>query len=166
MAKVIFLHLSVILFTGGGVCLSACWDTMPPPEQTHTPPEQTPHGNRHPPGADSPLRSRHPPRADTPQSSQPPGTKYTTPVPRIGSTSGRYASRITGMQSCLAIIISLHTRSVRCKSKLGLQNFWCKIPWVSPLNFFFEECGVQSIPPPLSLKENWVRTWCFGFELV
>ena len=30
--KVIFLHLSVILFTvGGGVCLSACWDTHPPP---------------------------------------------------------------------------------------------------------------------------------------
>ena len=30
--KVIFLHLSVILFTvGGGVCLSVCWDTHPPP---------------------------------------------------------------------------------------------------------------------------------------
>ena len=29
VAKVIFLHLSVILFTGG-VCLSACWDTAPP----------------------------------------------------------------------------------------------------------------------------------------
>ena len=27
--KVIFLHLSVILFTVG-VCLSACWDTTPP----------------------------------------------------------------------------------------------------------------------------------------
>ena len=25
--KVIILHLFVILFTGGGVCLSACWDT-------------------------------------------------------------------------------------------------------------------------------------------
>ena len=24
-----FLHLSVILFTGGGVCLSVCWDTHP-----------------------------------------------------------------------------------------------------------------------------------------
>ena len=29
VAKVMFLHLSVILFTGG-VCLSACWDTTPP----------------------------------------------------------------------------------------------------------------------------------------
>ena len=38
--KVIFLHLSVILFTGG-VCLSACWDTTPqdqaPPWSRHTP---------------------------------------------------------------------------------------------------------------------------------
>ena len=42
--------LSVILFTGGGVCLSACWDkpphpgTRPPPQSRHpleqTPPEQ------------------------------------------------------------------------------------------------------------------------------
>ena len=39
--KVMFLHVSVILFTGG-VCLSACWDT--------TPPEQTPPGQA-PPGA-------------------------------------------------------------------------------------------------------------------
>ena len=41
VAKVIFLHMFVILFTGGGVCLSTCWDTNPP-------------------GADPP-RSRHPP---------------------------------------------------------------------------------------------------------
>ena len=32
---------------GGGVCLSACWDTTPQ--------------SRHPPGADTPPRSRHPP---------------------------------------------------------------------------------------------------------
>ena len=35
VAKVIFLHLSVILFTGGGICLSACWDTIP--RSRHTP---------------------------------------------------------------------------------------------------------------------------------
>ena len=29
--KVMFLHMSVILFTGG-VCLSACWDTPPGPD--------------------------------------------------------------------------------------------------------------------------------------
>ena len=33
VAKVIFLHLSVILFTAG-VCLSACWDATPPAKET------------------------------------------------------------------------------------------------------------------------------------
>ena len=46
VAKVMFLHLSVILFTGG-VCLSACWDITPlrsrhpPPPGPGPPPEQT-----------------------------------------------------------------------------------------------------------------------------
>ena len=58
-----FLHVSVILSTGGGVCLSlsACWDTDPPgadPPWSRPPLEQTP------PGAD-PSRSR-PPRPGTP----------------------------------------------------------------------------------------------------
>ena len=37
-----FLHLSVShsVHREGGVCLSGCWDTRPPPGQT--PPEQTP----------------------------------------------------------------------------------------------------------------------------
>ena len=48
MAKVIFLHLSVILFTGG-FCLSACWDTPPGAD----PPDQAP-PRPHPPGADTP----------------------------------------------------------------------------------------------------------------
>ena len=51
VAKVIFLHLFVILFTGG-VCLSAYWDTTPPPSKPlprPDPPEQTPPRSRHPP---------------------------------------------------------------------------------------------------------------------
>ena len=40
------LHLSVILFIGWGVCLSACWDTHPSGADTPLPP-----------GADTPLRS-------------------------------------------------------------------------------------------------------------
>ena len=64
---------------GGGVCLSACWDTTPQkqtppkkqtPPQEQTPPraaEQTPPKSRHPPEADTPPKSRHPPKeADTP----------------------------------------------------------------------------------------------------
>ena len=38
-AKVMFLHLPVILFTGRGVCLNACWDTHTP--GTDTPPPHT-----------------------------------------------------------------------------------------------------------------------------
>ena len=50
LRRLCFLQASV--HGGGGVCLSACWDTTPYQEQT--PPEQTP------PGADTP-QSRHPP---------------------------------------------------------------------------------------------------------
>ena len=50
--KVMFLHVSVILFTGG-VCPIACWDT-------HTPSPLT--KGRHPP----PREQTPPPRADTP----------------------------------------------------------------------------------------------------
>ena len=49
VAKVIFLHLFVIMFTvGRGVCLSAWWDTTPPWEQT-------------PPRADTSPRADPPP---------------------------------------------------------------------------------------------------------
>ena len=53
-----------------GVCLSACWDTNTPPEQT-PPWEQNPPPEQTPPGADTPPRE-----ADS----------------SIRSTSGRYAS--------------------------------------------------------------------------
>ena len=50
VVKVMFLHLSVILSMGGGVCLSACWDTTPTPRpglpwSTHPP---TPSPSREP----------------------------------------------------------------------------------------------------------------------
>ena len=53
--KVMFLHVSVILFTGG-VCPIACWGTPPgadPLPGADSPWEQTPPGSRHPPGADT-----------------------------------------------------------------------------------------------------------------
>ena len=61
VAKVMFLHLSVILFTGG-VCLSACWDTTsriryPPGAATPPPPKQTPPRSRPPTEADSGIWS-------------------------------------------------------------------------------------------------------------
>ena len=68
---------------GGGVCLSAWWDTTPPGEDTpgaDTPQEQTPPGTRH-----TPLGPDTPPRADTP-------LEQTPPLPRDGHCCGRYAS--------------------------------------------------------------------------
>ena len=35
--RAIFSQASVILFTGGGFCLSACWDTTPPQPGRHPP---------------------------------------------------------------------------------------------------------------------------------
>ena len=72
-AKVIFLHLSVILFTVG---VSASVHAG-----IHTPRQQTPPfpGSRHPPEADNP------PEADTPQSRHPLGSRHPpgkqTPLP-------------------------------------------------------------------------------------
>ena len=53
-AKMLFLHLSVILSTvGRGVCLSACWDTPHPPGQT------PPLGRHHPLGRNPPPPKFH-----------------------------------------------------------------------------------------------------------
>ena len=93
VVKVIFLHLSVILFTGG-VSASVHAGIPPPRADTsreQTPPwEQTPPRSRHPqsrhplgaeppPGADT-LPGSRPPRADTPRSRPP---REQTP-PRAG----------------------------------------------------------------------------------
>ena len=78
-----FSQACVILFTGGGVCLSACWDTTlpeqtPAPQSRHPPAADTPLGADtpleqapNPPGADTPLRADTP-RADTPLEQTPP----------------------------------------------------------------------------------------------
>ena len=74
--RIMFLHLSVILFTRGS--------QTPPPGQTppgKTPPRQTPPPGRHPPG-------QTPPQADTSPRQTPPGQ---TP-PGDDHCSGRYTS--------------------------------------------------------------------------
>ena len=78
MAKVIFLHLSVILFTGGSASVHA---GIPPPwEQTpltHSPREQTlweqTSSRRHPP------RTGHPPQEQTSQEQTPHWSRHTSP---------------------------------------------------------------------------------------
>ena len=102
---------------GGGVCLSACWDTTPwtrrPPGSRHpldqAPPEQTP-----PPRSRHPARSRHttwdqtPSRPSTPPSgSRHPRTRHTpqdqacTPQQTATVADGTHP---TGMHSCLALM--------------------------------------------------------------
>ena len=80
-AKVIFLHLSVILFTGGGVWLSAYWDTPPGADSP-----RRPKLSRHPweqtlPRADSPLGADSP-REQTPLTVDTPSPQYTPPGSR------------------------------------------------------------------------------------
>ena len=82
----------VCLSTGGeSVCLSACWDARPPPDQAgRTPPAPPPRPGGPPPDqADTPLDQGEPPRPGRPPRTRenPPG-KQTS----IRSTSSWYAS--------------------------------------------------------------------------
>ena len=92
---------------GGGVCLSACWDTTPTgpgtPLGADTPWTRHPQ-SRHPPGADTPPgagtlpRSRHPQEADTPwDQAHPPGPGV-HPQQTATVADGTHP---TGMHSCL-----------------------------------------------------------------
>ena len=85
LGKVMFLYVSVILFTGG-VCPITCWDAHPPQTRGRYPPDRGRHpprpeagtpprpeaGTPHSPGpeAGTPTRDQRqaPPRADTPPS--------------------------------------------------------------------------------------------------
>ena len=92
-----YVFTGVCLSTGGGVCLSACWDTTPQEQipQSRTPPEQTPPAQT-PSRADTPQDppSRHPPAADTP----PPGAD--TPSPFQETATAVDGTHPTGMHSC------------------------------------------------------------------
>ena len=95
VAKVIFLHLSVIysVHRGGGLpqCMLGYQDAAPPgadtPPESRHPPEQTPHPRADTPqeqtpplGLSTPPRLSTPPGQSTPpRLSAPPGTKYTPP---------------------------------------------------------------------------------------
>ena len=73
VAKVIFLHLFVILFTGGRggsasmhAGIPPPWDQADPPDQTPPRSDTTPRDQADPPGSDTTPRIRHhPPRSDT-----------------------------------------------------------------------------------------------------
>ena len=88
--KVIFLHLSVILFTGGS---ASVYGGIPISPREQTPPRADTLRSRHSLelGADTPW-SRHPPRAGTPRSQEQTPTPLCSACWKIRSTSGRYAS--------------------------------------------------------------------------
>ena len=116
------LHLSVSHYVhsgGGGVCLSACWDTHSPQEQTSprgadTPLEQISLGGRHSPEQTSPRADTHPqeqtppPRADTHPQEQTHPEADTHPreqTPPCAVHAGRYGQEVggthpTGMHTC------------------------------------------------------------------
>ena len=103
--KVIFSQASVILFTRGGVCLSACWDT--------TPGKETPLARSPLPGKETPLARQTPPwQGDAPLARQ---TPLHSACWKIQSTSGRYASYWN------AILVG----SVTANVKWTPQNFHC-----------------------------------------
>ena len=104
-AKFMFLHVCGILSTGGGVCLSACWDTTP--LGADTPPGADPPGTSDPPG------SRHPPGSDPPLG---PGTPQDQTPPCCAVHAGRYGQQAggmhpTGMQSRFC----LYLKTVLCQ---------------------------------------------------
>ena len=119
-AKVIFLHLFVILFTGG-VCLSACWDT------NHCPPwEQTPPLGADPPRPDTP-QSRHPPRSRPPQEQThpppPPGSRPPPPGSRLQYTVYERPVRI--LLECILVYNIIYCRiceKIRCCAVLIMLN--------------------------------------------
>ena len=99
LRRLCFYTCLVILFTGG-VCLSACWDTLPPgadtpPRSRHPleadPPDQAPPQSRHPPDQAPPDQA--PPGVDTPRA-DPPDIPPEQPFPP-GSRPSRQTATVT-----------------------------------------------------------------------
>ena len=80
VAKVMFLLMSVILSTGGGLCLSACWDTATPTRRRHPCGQGEPPKEAHPHQGEPPLPRRPPREGGTPLPRRPPQKE--TPLPR------------------------------------------------------------------------------------
>ena len=127
VAKVMFLHLSVIL-SMGGVCLSVCWDTTPLPPGSRHPPDQAyppaPPRNRHPPS------NRHPPGSGTPRS-------------RDGYCCGRYASYWNAF--LLKGYYYLHVPYIRSTSQCRkqLEYIDCGAPKIN--DFLNKYCWISHI---------------------
>ena len=113
-----FLHMSVILFTGGEVCRIACWDTPPPRPEAGTPQtrDSTPPKDQTPQDQTPQTTGRHPQdQRKAPPGPDPPGldTTPSAPPPRPSAVhAGRYGQQAcgthpTGIQSCFLLFPSL-----------------------------------------------------------
>ena len=139
VVKVIFLHLSVILSTGG-VCRSACWDTTP----TRRPAP--------------PPRSRHPPRARSPQDQAPNWTRH--PPPGSRRLLLRTGTHPTGMHSCCTIsVLTQLTQNwvfptVSYRSLQGPQPHVQLAPFCSSQNI---QCLEAATEPDDTSKQWWIE---------
>ena len=93
VAKVMFLQVCVCPQVGEGVCLSACWDAIPPQDGEPPPGWRTPPRWRTPSDGDTPPGWRHPPDGEPPPEKQ---------TPAYGLRAA--GTHPTGMHSCLKIV--------------------------------------------------------------
>ena len=115
----------VCLSTGGGVCLSACWDARPP-QTRQTPPDQAdpPRTRQTPPGPGRhpPPRLGRPPQLGRPprdQADPSPRTRQTPPGKQTPAYGLRAAgTHPTGIHSCL--VVSVNTFIIIQKSIPGI----------------------------------------------
>ena len=108
MAKVIFLHLFVILFRGGSASVHAGMPPPPPGSRDAIPGSR----HRHPP------RSRHPPEQTPPAADTPPPEADSG----IRSMSGRYVSYWNAFLSCLFLLTSW---TVVCLTQRYVEGPYC-----------------------------------------
>ena len=112
----------VRLSTGGGVCLSACWDAIPPwmenpprdgepPSLGWRPPRPPLDGETTPPDGEPPA----------PDGEPPPGKQ--TPAYSIRSTSGRYASYWNAFLLCNTCMSPCSCQIFLCILVRGMINF-------------------------------------------
>ena len=146
--KVIFLHLSVILFTGGGVPGQVpLWDQVHPHDQVHplgpgtpSPWDQVPPGTRYP----LPLGP-----------GTPPGTRYINPpqtryIPRelcmLGDTGNMRPVRI--LLECILVSCSWSHTTTSCHIFLALGC--CKSPLILRWDLFIHE---------ITARHRWLKVW-------
>ena len=165
-----FLQPSVILLMGGGVCLSACWDTHPSPRADT------------PPGPDTPL----PPQRSTPPEQTPPGSRppWEQTPPReadssIRSTRGRYASYWNAflfwhsLTSCVSSTKGMHSTHYKTVSKMVLKMLLinqaaCRCSYHPDISqFFFFLKNVLTYQCDFSMKiENTVNVHITHFHVI